>query len=178
MKKPDSIENQILVIRCQQGEQTAFEELVDRWQERLYRHAYHLTGEKDTSWDAVQETWIVIVRDLRRLHDPAAFPGWAYRILGNRCADWVRGRQRQRRLVERLSGNPGAVHSARDARLEVREALLRLPEERRTVLALHYGEGYDVAEMAEILGIPEGTVKSRLHHAREALRRLIEKDDE
>ncbi len=148
---------------------------MDRWQERLWRHAYHLTGEEDAAWDAVQDTWVAIVKGIRRLQDEAAFPRWAYKILSNRCADWVRERQRERKLSDRSA--PGGICCQETSGGEydsLKSALARLPGGQRALLSLRYADGYSTGEIAEILGVPEGTVKSRLHHAREQLRRLME----
>ena len=77
----ERITNELLVLRCQEGDVAAFEQLVERWQERLWRHAWRLTGDENAAWDALQEAWIGISRGLRRLAEPAAFPGWAYQRL-------------------------------------------------------------------------------------------------
>jgi len=175
MKSRDRIENELLVLKCQMGDTKAFEELVNRWQKRLWRHAYQLTGDRDTAWDAVQDTWVAIVKGMRRLQAAGAFPRWAYRILSARCADCMRKRQRQRKLSDRLAVEANSAEdTCADVHDSLKGALARLPGERRALLGLRYAEGYSTGEIAEILGVPEGTVKSRLYHAREQLRRLME----
>jgi len=82
MKSSERIIDEMLVLRCQDGDRRAFDELVGRWQERLWRHARVLTGDDDADWDALQETWLAVVNGLKRLNDPAAFPRWAYKIGG------------------------------------------------------------------------------------------------
>ena len=92
------IRQELLVIRCQQGDEDAFRELVGLLQPGLHAHALQLTGRPEAARDAVQETWLAVVAGLGRLHDPARFAGWAHRILARKCADWTRRQQRRRRL--------------------------------------------------------------------------------
>lgn len=173
----------MLVLRCQAGDAGAMERLVGRWQPRLLRHALRLTGDPEAASDAVQEAWLAIVRGLRRLQDPARFRSWAYRIVSRKCSDWIRGRQRRRRLGRRAAEDgtrPGAdtltgsEPEGDDRVTQVRRRLRSLPAERRAILAMHYGEGMSVREIAASLEIPEGTVKSRLFHARNQLRASLE----
>ena len=156
----------------------AFEELVGRWQERLWRHAWRLTGNQDAAWDVLQETWIAISHNIRRLEDAAAFPGWAYRITSNKCRDSIRRAARRRRTDEAYSEQKPEVEnetSDADARsADLKEALAQLPGRDRAILSLRYQEGFDTAEIAEILRIPAGTVKSRLYYARKRLRNYLE----
>lgn len=173
MKNREQIIEELLVLRCQDGDGPAFGELVDRWQERLWRHARLLTGDDDAAWDVVQETWVAIVKGISRLQDAGAFPKWAHKIVNAKSVDWIRKRQSQRKLSDNL-----ALESASDQigneQDHLRAALARLPVEQRSLLSLHYAEGYGMSEIAEIIGIPEGTVKSRLYNAREQLRKLME----
>jgi len=151
----------------------------------MTRHAYRLTGDRDGAADVTQETCLAITRGLRRLDDPARFGPWALRIVSNKAADWVRRRQRQRRLQESLeSHEPPAVLSdlyGNDDRSEpdtvrlIQRALTQLSGEMRAVISLHYGEDLSVADTALALAIPAGTVKSRLHHARNRLKELVER---
>ncbi len=172
MKTHDQLKDELLILRCQTGDSAAFDELTGRWQERLWRYAFNLIGENDGAWDAVQETWIAVVKGIKKLEDLRAFPKWVYRIVSNKCADQIRTRQRQRRVEEEsASAEDEAVN---DTVLSLEEALTRLPGVTRALLALHYSDGYDMGEIAEIFGIPEGTVKSRLSAARERLRKLME----
>ena len=103
MDARERIADELLVLRCQEGDIAAFEQLVERWQERLWRHAWRLTGDENAAWDALQETWIGISRGLGRLVEPAAFPGWAYQIVSHKCRDWLR-RQRRHREIDELYG--------------------------------------------------------------------------
>ncbi len=175
MKSIDRIEEDLLVIRCIEGDAQAFERIVSLWQERLYRHAYQLTGEEDAAWDAVQETWAAVVSGIRKLREPEAFGGWVFRILGARCADWVRSRRRQRDLSTKLEQEPQSCDPPRPEHVALKQAIAKLRPEGREILSLRYTLGYSTPEISAILQIPDGTVKSRLHKAREQLRTLMER---
>jgi RNA polymerase sigma factor (sigma-70 family) len=175
----EAVRDELLVLRSRDGDAIAFGELVERWQGRLFGHALQLTGRPDAALDAVQETWIAVVRGLSRLEDPARFPGFAHRILARRCADWTRRQERRRRTERALADAQPAPAPERSAEhasdaARVRELLAALPMERRTLLALHYLHDLPIARIAAILRIPPGTVKSRLHEARAQLRRALQ----
>ena len=179
-----------LVVRAQAGEDAAMRKLVARWHTRLYRHARRLVDRAEAAEDATQEAWLAIVRSVRRLDDPARFGPWAYAIVTNKCRDWVR-RQQRGRARGFDDANAGAVNDLRDERAvhdgssderddavrAVRAAMRELPSTQRAALALHYLDGMNIAEIATALGIPAGTVKSRLHHAREKLRAILERNE-
>ncbi len=178
MTKREQVLNELLVLRCKEGDASAFEELVERWQERLWRHAWRLTGNENAAWDVLQETWIGIVRGLSRLEHEAAFPTWAYRMISNKCRDWIRRETRHRKAnktyAETIGREEGKTASTHERHASLKEALGNLPGRDRAILSLHYEDGFDVGEIAEILQIPEGTVKSRLHYARQRLRAKME----
>ena len=171
-----------LVLRSQDGDAQAFELLVTRWQPKLLRHARRLLGsdraEADAAHEAVQEAWLAIVRGLGRLEDPARFRTWTYRIVSRRCVDRFRRRRRDRQLTETLTREAARGASERSGgdppNRGLRAALRRLDPVHRCVLELKYLDGLNVREISEALDIPVGTVKSRLFHARNRLKRTME----
>lgn len=175
----DQIQSDLLVLRCQEGDAAAFESLVTDWQERLWKHACRLTGDEDAAYDILQETWLAIGRGMDRLQDPAAFPAWAYRIVTNKSNDWIRRKCRLRKGQEAFSEAwaTGSLNSSneQDERVgSLKQALARLSSPDLALLALKYEEGFDSLRIAEALGIPEGTVRSRLYHIRNRLRNMME----
>ena len=121
----------------------------------------------------VQDTWESAARGLKRLDDPARLRAWLYAIAARKCADALRGKYRGARLAEKaqaMADEPADSESISNERLDVAAALKRLPAEQRIAISLYFGEEMNVAEIATITGVPEGTVKSRLFAARKALR--------
>jgi RNA polymerase sigma-70 factor (ECF subfamily) len=179
-KSRNQIYDELLVIKCQQGDKDAFDELVERWQKRLWHYACRVTGSESAAWDIVQETWFAIVKGLSKLKDSAVFPRWAFRIVNNKCTDWLRKQQRQSRLNNQLAkhtqNQPDKEQNSDEKTESLRAAVGKLPPDRRALLSLRYHEGFDVAQIAEIIGVPEGTVKSRLHRTVNELRQLVERD--
>lgn len=174
------IQDELLVLQCQDGDREALETLVGRWQPRLARLAWRLTAEREAAREIVQDSWLAIVRGLRRLDDPARFRTWAYRIVTNKCADWTRRRVVQRGVTKDLrdaaaSANRSSATNSADEVDRIRGALAKLPDEQRAILSLHYLDEMGVREIARVLGVPEGTVKSRLYHARNGLKQALER---
>lgn len=180
MNARERIADELLVLRCQEGDVVAFEQLVEQWQERLWRHAWRLTGDENAAWDALQEAWIGVSRGLRRLAEPSAFSGWAYQIVSHKCRDWLRRQKRQRRLdelyceevEESYEPPPSEQHES------LKEALAQLSGPDRAILSLRYEDEFNTAQIAAILDVPEGTVKSRLFHARKRLKHFLENSDD
>ena len=182
MSQNERLNNELLVLRCQEGDAEAFRLLVGRWQRRLWQHAWRLTGDENAAWDVLQEAWIGICQGIRRLADAGAFSAWAYQIVSNKCRDSVRREKRQREAAETYSEwMQRAEHETaitEEQHGNLKEALDQLSGPDRAVLSLRYEEDFDIAEIACILGVPEGTVKSRLFYARRRLRKYLENDDE
>ena len=167
--------DELLVIRCQEGSRESFELLMRRWQRRLWRYARMLTGSDDAAWDVMQESWLAVLRQIRRLSDPAWFAVWACRIVRNKSADYIRSAIRQRQLAEELAerNSASSERNQADSSESLAEALRRLPPEQQELLTLKYSADLSVVEIAVVLDIPAGTVKSRLHYIREQLRRIM-----
>jgi len=175
----EQLVDEILVMDCQSGRSRAMDLLVARWQKRLWRYACRLTGNSEAAWEVTQESWVGIIRGLR-LNDPARFRPWAYRIVTNKARDWIKRSAKQ----GPLQPEDIPAHRAHDERpthetsADLEAILRRLPERSRTVLTLHYLEEFGLAEIAVILHVPKGTVKSRLHTARTEFKRLWGAADE
>jgi RNA polymerase sigma-70 factor (ECF subfamily) len=177
-----------LVLAAQGGSAEAFETLAERWHRRIVAHAYRRLSHAEGAAEAAQEAWLAIARGLSSLDDPARFSSWAYRIVDRKAVDWLRNRRRSRAMDDRIGQDPDlrsrAVSPPADDpsgapdRLEavdrLRRELRRLPAEQQALLALFYTEGRSVRQIADALDIPEGTVKSRLFHARQQLKSRLE----
>jgi RNA polymerase sigma-70 factor, ECF subfamily len=177
MEGTDPLHDDLLVLQCQQGDVAGVDGLVRRWQQPLLNYAYRLTGNWAAAQDVVQETWLVVIRGLVTLKDVNRFRAWLFRVASHKCQDSWRRNATQERFVEAVKQQAETAAAPPNAeRTDIDAAFRRLPPESRTVLALMYLEDFSVGEIAEVLSLPEGTVKSRLFHARQQLRQLMEKD--
>ena len=177
---PQQTLDELLVLKCQEADSDAFDELLRRWQKRLWQHAWRLVGREDAAWDILQDSLVAISGGIARLETPAAFGAWAYRIVTYKSKDWIRRESRRRHAHE--SYETDLAHRQGDPPpgeriISLKEAVLRLPGEDRALLALKYEDDFDIEEIASILDVPPGTVKSRLYHARQRLKRMVEETD-
>jgi RNA polymerase sigma factor (sigma-70 family) len=164
-----------LVLAARAGDLDAFAVLVDRYRRRALRVAYTIAG--DDAEDAVQEAFVKAHRHLGRFDTAAPFAPWLLRIVANEARNRRRGWNRRNRIELRLAsrrGDDGASPEDAALRDEERTALAaavsRLPERDRAVIALRFFAGLSEAEAAQALGVPVGTVKSRLSRALDRLR--------
>ena len=168
-----------LVEQAQHGDRESFGVLAGAWVGQLYNMAKLMLNDDDLAEDAVQETLIVTWRDLRALRDPDRFDSWIHRILvrtAYRVASGERRRIDRQRIVDsEAMSTSGAEHDLAD-RDEIDRGFQRLTTEFRAVLVLHYYLGFSDDEAAEVLGVPSGTYKSRLHRAISAMRAELEAD--
>ena len=176
MRTPDDIHDELLVLRCQDGNTAALSELVAKWQPRILRHAMRLTANRDAAADVSQAAWLAIIRGIDRLNDPACFRRWAYRIVAFKSADWIRNRQQDRTFAGPIATEPsdyrttGTAHGDEDDIAAIRLAMMRLTPDQKSILSMFYLEDMPLAEIAEAMSLPLGTIKSRLHYARQALK--------
>jgi len=167
-----------LVEAAQLGDHEAFEALALSVADRMFGIARLVLRDVHLAEDAVQESLIRAWRELPRLEDPDRFNAWLYRILVNACADQGRVRRRwSSQLVilrsEPSTDDPQGVLADRD---QLERGFRRLKPEHRVAIALHYYLGLSAPEIAETLGVPVGTAKSRLHYATETLRAVLDAD--
>jgi RNA polymerase sigma-70 factor (ECF subfamily) len=167
----------LLVVRCQAGDRAALEELIALCQPRLRYFLAGMVGNPHDADDLLQEIWFDVYRGLARLADPGAFLPWLYQIARHRA---LRALRKRHVPVSSLEGVDVAEEegesddfSADDAEL-VHVALARLAPEHREVLLLRFVEEMTYDDIARVTDCPLGTVRSRLHHAKRALRRVME----
>jgi RNA polymerase sigma factor (sigma-70 family) len=176
-REPSSVLDEYLVVESQLGDTSAFACLVERWHPSIVRYAHHFTQDAESARDVAQESWMAILRGLRSLRDPARFRAWALRIVANKARDWVRREQARGRSTLTTGDATHAASGsapAAEARDRVRAGLDELAPNQRLVLSWFYLDEMSVREIAEALDVPVGTVKSRLFHARNALKTHLE----
>ena len=168
-----------LVERARQGDDEAFTQLVDMDGDRCYAIAYRILRDVDRAKDAVQQAFLLAWRELPRLRDIERFEVWLYRLLVNACYEEAR---RHRRWATRVRVLPMEGPAAPDPIVSIddRDALerafQRLSPEHRAVFVMHHHAGLPLADIAEVVGVPVGTVKSRLHHSIQNLRAALRRD--
>ncbi|MFB8777946.1 RNA polymerase sigma factor [Streptomyces broussonetiae] len=163
----------LLVVRCQLGEREAFRELVALWHPRLWRYVRGMVGSPHLADDLAQEVWVAVVRGLPRLRQPERFAPWLFTIARRTVTDHLR--QTYRAPETTAMEEATAVVADDDlsgvlTTMRIEAGLAALPLLEREVLILFHLEDLPLAACAEVLGVPAGTVKSRLHRARRTLR--------
>lgn len=175
----DAAETALLVIAVQAGDKDALNRLAQHYHKALLRFAYKLCADEQLASDIVQDVWLETSKTLQRLQEPRAFKSWIFRAVRWRCIDQLRRLQREEQYQKEQrqsqgedlldNGPPDASNQA------VIKFINQLPATEREVLHLFYLEESSVQEVAVILNVPAGTVKSRLNRARNKLKILLEK---
>jgi RNA polymerase sigma-70 factor (ECF subfamily) len=166
-----------LVAQAKRGDREAFDSLARLTGDRCMAIAFRILRDFDLADDAVQSALLTAWREIRTLRDPQLFKPWLHRILTNACFSEARRRRRWSEGIRLLPVEP--VHGpdeyqAVDSRDEFERAFRRLTVEQRAVLVFHHYLGLSLPEVAVRIGKPVGTVKSRMHHAKRALRASLE----
>ena len=176
-----------LIQRCLAGDSAAFEPLVERYRQRVWRLAYQVLRDREEAWDCAQEAFVRAFHSLGSFRGQSAFYTWLFRITVNVATDRQRARGAQARAFgterlpeeewKRTTPDPGAGPDLAAARSEqrerIRQALDALPPKARTIIMLSDVEGLSYREIADVLRCPIGTVMSRLHNARQRLKTLL-----
>ena len=180
---------QELVARARRGDESAFEALVTENEKRIYNLCRRLTGNQEDAAELTQEAFLNAWRGLGRFQGESSFSTWLYRLATNACIDFLRKEKRRQSLSMTVSlddeeearqvelpderyAPEGALECA-EARRAVAEGLERLTLEHRQVLVMREIHGLSYAEIGQVLGLEEGTVKSRIARARGALRKVL-----
>ena len=170
-----------LVEQARDGDDVAFGQLVDLDGDQCYAIAYRILRDVERAQDAVQQAFLLAWRELPRLRDPERFSPWLHRLLVNACYEEHR---RHRRWSSRIRALPVDGPASADSTVSVDDrdtldrAFLRLTPQHRAVFVLHHYAGFALADIAAIVGVPVGTVKSRLYHATRSLRAAIVADSQ
>ena len=167
-----------LVEQAQRGDREAFQALAFAVSDRLFGVAHRVLRDFDAAGDALQGALVRIWRDLPSLRDPDRFEAWAYRALIHACHDQIRRTRRAAPVLhamqpEPIGEDPAVAVLDREA---VERAFRRLNADQRAVIVLQYYRDLSLGEIAELLGVPIGTVRSRAHYAKQVMRAAIEAD--
>jgi RNA polymerase sigma factor (sigma-70 family) len=171
-------ELQRYVHEARRGNKEAFTELIRRFKGNVYRHAYSMLGDRTEAEDVTQEAFIKAYYSLSRLEADYAFAAWIMRIVSNLCLDKLKKSSRDQTVSnENRLGTAMQREENTHLRLALEEAMQQLSPEQRQVIVLHDIQGYRYEEMASLMDIPLGTVKSRLNAARFVLRNELKRGD-
>ncbi len=184
-----NIEEAKLIKASQLGDLSSFEKLMLRYQDRAYRIAYGMLGNPEDAKDAAQESFIKIYKSLGGFKLQSNFSTWMYRIVHNTCLDIIRKQQRRQEIpietknpsnnegyeipLEDPKEGPEALLKYKMVKEEIKNEILKLPIEYQGVIILRDIEGLTYDEIASVLEISEGTVKSRLNRGRKQLRKSL-----
>jgi RNA polymerase sigma-70 factor (ECF subfamily) len=183
-----------LIERFLAGEHSAFNTLVWRWQKTIYNFILRDVGNREEAHDLAQQTFVRVYRNLAKLKNPDRFSTWIYQIAANLCRDLIK--QRRRRKLQSLEGmqeagalelsanaaltlhaeneqHPDRIVSRSQLRDLLEKALQEIPEEQRVVVVMKEYQNLKFTEIAEILGAPVNTVKSRLYYGLNALKKVL-----
>ncbi len=191
-----------LIGKFVKGDVNAFNTLVWRWQKTIYNFVLRYVGNREEAHDLTQQVFMRVYRNLPRLNKPASFSTWIHQIAANLCRDWIKQRRRRPAvslenlqeagstdlhkspaltLFPEASQHPDRIVSRNELRELIEKALQEIPEEQRVVVIMKEYQGLKFTEIAEALGAPVNTVKSRLYYGLSALRKILARwqlDDE
>ncbi|HEV3342146.1 MAG TPA: RNA polymerase sigma factor [Pirellulales bacterium] len=168
-----------LALRCQLGEAAAFDELVQELERPLLYYVAKLLGDQNLAFDVLQEVWLRAFRQIRRLSQPASVRAWLYRMAHGLAVDRLRQDLSRRRVEQAKAESTDEAGDSPDFGPDdvaaVHRALDELELAHREVLVLQFLEDMSIAEIASVLDCPPGTIKSRLHYAKRALRGVLDR---
>jgi len=175
MKSREHLE--MLVLRCQIGDRDAFKQLFEQYQPRLRYYVRRLDETGTDTDDTLQDIWLAVLRRIRKLKDPRAFPIWLYRIARNKVYGRFRKKQsftrlHQEELPSEIEDDERAFSASSAERIH--HALNNIQPHHREVLTLYFVEQMPYQAIAEIVGCSLGTVKSRIYYAKQSLRKELE----
>jgi RNA polymerase sigma-70 factor, ECF subfamily len=175
----ESLALELLAMRCRRGDRGALEELIRTWEPRLLYFVRRLVREEADARDVMQKTWLRVLSGIATLDDPRSLAPWLYRVARNTAYSHLRSagvQVEQLNDVEMEVAESSAESFDFDDAARVHRGLAELSLAHREVLTLFFLEELSVEEVAGILGVPPGTVKSRLHYAKRELRKVLTED--
>jgi len=176
-----AVYEELLALRCRRGEKAALEELVRTWEKRLFYFIRRLVANEADAWDVLQQTWVRALSGIGALREPRSLGPWLYCVARHAAFNHGQVRATYRQLLQDYPAAPPADDDPASEEFEnaeqVHYGLLQLSLPHREVLTLFFLEDFPVEAIAHILDVPVGTVKSRLHHAKKALRAVLGKED-
>jgi RNA polymerase sigma-70 factor (ECF subfamily) len=180
LSEKEILESAIWTVRFQRGDSKAFEAIVQIWEQRLFYYIRRLVPCEADAWELLQETWIRVYRSLGSLREPRTLPAFLYTTARNTTIS----RLRRRELVTEPLADSGHCDDSPDDQSDafdnaemVQHALDQLPLAQREALTLYFLQDLSIDEISQLLDVPVGTVKSRLHYAKIGIRKILSRED-
>ena len=180
MNLQDRLQFEWLALRCQAGDVGAFEDLIAVMEQPLLYYATSLTGNPESALDVLQEVWIKTFRSIRKLKDPGCLRSWLYSITHGIAVDRIRkntARETAERVLYEEFDEAEEPSFANEDAAAIHQALGEIGVKHREVLVLHFLEDLSIAEIATVVDCSEGTVKSRIHYAKRAMKEVLSGGD-
>lgn len=184
MSEKQAIYYELLVLRCRRRQKGALEELIRMWERPLFYYIRRLVDDEQDAWQILQETWLKVLRGIKKLRQPRKLPSWLYRIARNTAISHLRSkytRQTHHGVLKQDTNLCDIEDKANNLAFEnaeqVHYGLGRISLHHREVLTLFFLQDLSIEEIAEVLEIPVGTVKSRLNYAKRALKAVLEEEN-
>jgi len=180
LTEKQAIYYELLVLRCRRGRRDAFEQLVRDWEKRLFYYIHKLIDDEQEAWQILQDTWVKVLVGIKKLREPRKLPSWLYTIARNTAIGHLRKKYKRQSLFEpdaNVQNVEDTVNNiAFDDAQQVHFGLRKISLHHREVLTLFFLQDLAIEEIAGVLAVPPGTVKSRLYHARQALKAVLQKE--
>ena len=173
----DRVSFEWLALRCQTADPDAYADLIAVMEKPLLYYATSLTGNQDAGLDVLQEVWIRVIRSIRKLKDPGSLKPWLYAMTHGVAVDRIRRDYRRDRAEQAQLNNAVNIEEpsfSEDDAAAIHGALRRLGVKHREVLVLHFLQDLSILEIAKVVGCSEGTVKSRIHFAKQQMKQILE----
>lgn len=171
---------ELLVLRCQREEKGALEELIHLFERQIFYYIMRLVGNEADSWNILQETWIKVIRSIKQIRDPKSLPAWIYSIAHTTSTSHLRSRYSKDALIDCSTDITAIEGNAEDLSFDnaeqVHYGLSKISLEHREVLTLFFLQDLTLEQIANVLNLSVGTVKSRLHYAKHALKEVLAKE--
>jgi RNA polymerase sigma-70 factor (ECF subfamily) len=166
-----------LVTRCQRGDRNAFGEIVSLWERSLFYYLRRIAPSEADTWDILQETWLKVFRSIGSLRDPRTLPAFLYTTARHVAINRLKIRDEPSPAIQEEQAAGNCAFIAFDDAEQVHHALDQLPLPQREALTLYFLEDLSIDDISSVLGVPVGTVKSRLHYGKQAIRKIITNGD-
>ena len=171
---------ELLVLRCQREDKEVLEELIHLFEKQMFYYINRLVGNETDAWNILQETWIKVIRSIKRIRNPKSLPAWIYSIARTTSMSHLRSKYSKAALIDCSTDITAIEDNAENLSFvnaeQVHYGLNKISLAHREVLTLFFLQDLTLEQIADVLSLSIGTVKSRLHYAKHALETVLAKE--